>query len=148
MSLRKLPSSLNGSFTTSQLKTLPAKRVASVVMCCSITFFTLEAVGKFVLFTQLGSCECQTRLWPRTIWLWACANDTIVSAPVQLNWPRVGSTVPHFISLPGVTASNWLPATLMYAWLLDRLLVAISAVPNLMLCASAAARSVVAASAG
>lgn len=63
------------------------------------------------LLTQLGNWLCQTRLWPRTCWLWACAKETIASPPLKLNWPCDGSVVSHFIELPGVIEPNSLPST-------------------------------------
>src|SRR5215471_14938083 len=42
-----------------------------------------------------------------------------LSAPLQSKTPCVvGSTVPHFISLPGVTTENWLAATAAHAGVL------------------------------
>src|SRR5215467_10933132 len=89
-------------------------------MCCCISVSTLEAVGKLVELTQPGSCECQTRLWPRMRWPCDPAKLTIWSAPDQLNWLRLGSTTPHFISFSGVTELNWAAAMLAYVPSADR----------------------------
>src|SRR6266702_4064943 len=62
------------------------------------------------LLTQDGNWECHTRLCPRTRMLCDCPNDTIWSPGPKLNEPLAGSVVSHFISLPGVTMSNWVPA--------------------------------------
>src|SRR2546430_10301567 len=107
-------------------------------MCCCMTDCTCE-VGR--LDTQPGSCECQTRLWPRMRMLCDCAKLTIWSAPDQLSWPRLGSTTPHFISFSGVVELNCWPAIVAYVASADRWLAA-SAVPILTPRPSATERSV------
>jgi len=56
-----------------------------------------------------------------------------------------GSVVSHFISLPGVTMSNWAPARLVTVELFT--MFPVTSVPKYLPCASAAARSVDAAEA-
>src|SRR5215831_1160604 len=140
MSLRSVPLSLNGSLTTSHTATRPLYRPTSVAMCCFMIEVRVAAL-KLPPVSQPGSCECQTRLWPRMRWLCDWAKLTIWSAPDQLNWPRVGSTTPHFISFSGVTELNWAAPMLAYVASADRWLAA-SAVPILTPRASASDRSV------
>src|ERR1700732_99267 len=91
------------------------------------------------LLTQDGSWLCHTRLWPRTRSLCALANATIWSPGPKLNEPLDGSVVSHFISLPGVTMSNWVPATPVRVELLR--LLTTRAVPKYLPFASASCRS-------
>ena len=60
--------------------------------------------------SQSGSWLCHSSVWPRMSWLFAWANATSWSAWDQSKIPCCGSTICHFIPLPGVTTENWLPA--------------------------------------
>ena len=77
-------------------------------------------------------CDCpQLRIW---------------SPRLKLNEPRDGSVASHFISLPGVTMSNWAAASELSALLLMSPVV--MAVPKYRPCASASVFTAVAACAG
>ncbi len=82
-----------------------------------MTWFSIAActwaVGR--LLTQDGSWLCQTSVWPRTRMLWDFAKLTILSPGPKLKLLAEDSVVSHFISLPGVTMSNWVPATAVSA---------------------------------
>src|SRR5437660_1084484 len=141
------PSPLNGSLTTSHSAIFPLYRPTSVAMWLVISLSTAVAVGNVVLFTKTGSWFCHTRLWPRMRMLFAWANATTWSAGPQCKLFCEGSTDPHFISFSGVTELNWAAPMLAYGASADRWFAA-NADPILIPLASAAARSVVAASAG
>src|SRR5690349_12030687 len=98
------------------------------------------------LLTQDGSWACHTRLCPRTRMPWDWAKETIWSPDPKLNEPLDGSVASHFISLPGVTMSNWAAARLASA-LMPRS-PRVSAVPKYRPLASAEAFRVDAACAG
>src|SRR2546423_3652135 len=98
------------------------------------------------LLTQPGSWACQTRLWPRTRALWALAQDTIWSPGPKLKEFWRDSVVSHFISLPGVTMSNWTLAMFISPLMFRS--PSVNAVPKYLPSASARPRSVVAAAAG
>src|SRR4051812_42956363 len=91
------------------------------------------------LLTQPGNWLCQTRLCPRTRMLCDWANETTRSPGPKLYEPFDGSMVSHFISLPGVTMSNWAPASEVIVELLTML--PVSSVPMYLLLASASDRS-------
>ena len=59
------------------------------------------------LDTQLGSWLCQHQVVAADPHAVRLANDTTWSPGPKLNEPRDASVVSHFISLPGVTMSNW-----------------------------------------
>ena len=56
--------------------------------------------------SQSGNWLCHSSVCPRTSCPCCSAKLTRVSASDQSNWPWTGSTTPHFIALPGVTAEN------------------------------------------
>src|ERR1700743_74801 len=91
--------------------------------------------GSGRLLTQDGNWLSHTRLCPRTRAPVALACATIWSPGPKLNTPLDGSVVSHFISLPGVTMSNWLSDTPSRVGL-DRL-AWVSAVPKYLPCNSA-----------
>ena len=65
-----------------------------------------SVVASVMELTQLGNCECHTRVWPRIRCPCACAWLTIWSAGPKLKLPRDGSVVSHFISFSGVIMLN------------------------------------------
>src|ERR1700730_4580245 len=112
-------------------------------MCVSIAAFTWLA-GR--LLTQDGNWLCHTKLWPRTRAPIDLACAMIWSPGPKLNVPLDGSVVSHFISLPGVTMSNWASATESSVGLLR--LGTVSAKPKYLPFASASVCSELAADAG
>src|SRR6266700_2076487 len=112
-------------------------------MCVSIAAFTWLA-GR--LLTQDGNWLCHTRLWPRIRAPIDLACAMIWSPGPKLNVPLDGSVVSHFISLPGVTMSNWASATESSVGLLR--LGTVSAKPKYLPLASASVRRGLAADAG
>src|SRR6185437_5104730 len=98
--------------TTSQYWILPAKWVATPVMCALIA--ASRSVPEVMLLTHGASWLCQTRVWPRIFMLWLCAWLTRLSAAAKLNVPRDGSVVSHFISFSGVRPVNSVSKVLMY----------------------------------
>lgn len=54
-----------------QARILPLYLVMTVVMCLSRT--DVSCALSRILLTQLGSCECQHRVWPRMVLLFSVA---------------------------------------------------------------------------
>src|SRR3954452_10419652 len=113
MELRRVPSSLNDSLTTSHCQILPLKCLTWSVMC---RFRTARSSAldnvvdceppAAVVPSHFGSWLCQTSVWPRTSWPFRRAEATSSSAGAQLYLPRVGSTTSHFMTFSGVTVLN------------------------------------------
>ncbi|CAM4346615.1 hypothetical protein DEMA109039_15240 [Deinococcus marmoris] len=66
------------SFTTSQTLILSPKCLTTVVMYCVMA--ARMAAFSLISYTQAGALSCQTRVWPRTVWPFFCAEATIASA--------------------------------------------------------------------
>src|SRR5690242_12656709 len=84
-------------------------------------FITLRRVFASVMpLTQPGSCECQTRVWPRIRWPWLRAWLTIWSAEPNVKLLRDGSVASHFISFSGVIIENSRSRIVVYCASLNR----------------------------
>ncbi len=58
------------------------------------------------LWTQPGSWECQTSVWPRSCIPWLAACSAIRSPLPKVKLPWEGWTASHFISFSAVTLLN------------------------------------------
>lgn len=68
-----------------------------------LTITSVNLVLSVIEETHVGSCECQTVVWPRTNFLFSTAQSTRKSAPPSVNLPCVPSVASHFMLFSGVS---------------------------------------------